>query len=109
MEGGGETQTHIYKAPAWNLQTNYVGDHIYRGIGSASDWPKELKGIIFTLQSDLSTQEAKQNEDTQEKEVKRAAGTNYPQGSRKTYKTQLDTVIKLIGQLEEKYGKGVKG
>ena len=47
VEEGGETQ--IYKAPAWNLQINYVGDHIYRGIGSVSNWLKELKGIIFTL------------------------------------------------------------
>ena len=29
------------------------------------------------LQSDLSTQEAKRNEDTQEKEIKRTIGINY--------------------------------
>ena len=54
MEGGGKTQAYIYKAPICNTQTNYVGVHTHRGIGSASDWLKELKGIIFTLHGDLS-------------------------------------------------------
>ena len=68
MEGGGETYlTPSCKASAYNNQINNVEEHTYRGIKTASNWLKELNGIITTLYSDFSIQEAKEKKNINKK------------------------------------------
>ena len=68
MEGGGKTSSKpLYKVSAYNNWTNNVGEHIYRDIKMASNWLKELNGIITTLYSDLSIQEVKEKENINKK------------------------------------------
>ena len=67
-EGGwGDVFYAFSKASVCNNWTNNVGEHTYRGIGTASNWLKELNNIITTLYSNLSIQEAKEKKNINKK------------------------------------------